>query len=150
MNIVCPNCQTELSLPREFPGGELSCPCCNKPFMCDTTGVTYVPAAAQSRSSRPPQKKRSGMIIRKKKLTYADMKRRTMATSYSSTAGTENGDNGTFCFWLGFLFWLVGLIIAAIIGKGSGVKKALWGMIVSTIIWVLLMFFFSISILQLR
>lgn len=147
---MCPNCHTELSLPSEFPGGELSCPCCNKSFMCNAQGVAYVPAAAQSRPSQIVQKKRSGMLIRKKRLTYADMKRRTMSTGYDSTGRAEDGDNGSLCFWLGFGFWLIGLIVAAIIGKGSGVKKALWGMIVSTIIWFVLGFFFGINILQMR
>lgn len=44
--------------------------------------------------------------------------------------GQESAGNGTLCFWLGFLFGPLGLLISAIIGKGDGVVKALKGLLV--------------------
>lgn len=37
-------------------------------------------------------------------------------------------NNGALCMWLGILFSLIGVLIAAVIGKAYGVKKALIGM----------------------
>lgn len=42
--------------------------------------------------------------------------------------------HGVLCIWLGILFSLFGVIIAAIIGKAYGVKKALIGMVIGTAI----------------
>lgn len=149
MNVSCPHCHTQLSMPTGFEGGKVSCPVCSKAFMCDTNGVSYVVASLQPGHQSAP-KKHGGMIVRKKKPTYADMKRRTIANGYGSSGEGEEGDNGALCFWLGFLFWLVGLIVAAIIGKGRGVKSALWGLIFSTVIYIILMFLLGVSIARMH
>jgi hypothetical protein len=45
------------------------------------------------------------------------------------------------CFWLGFLLWLFGLLIAAIIEGKEGAIKALmgmlWSIIVGVVIWII-------------
>lgn len=44
--------------------------------------------------------------------------------------------HGVLCIWLGILFSLFGVIIAAIIGKAYGVKKALIGMVIGAAIFI--------------
>lgn len=51
---------------------------------------------------------------------------------HPSPPKTSEESNGRLCFWLGLLFSLIGLIIAAIIGKTKGVKNALIGMAIGT------------------
>ena len=53
----------------------------------------------------------------------------------------KESNNGCLCFFLGFTFWVVGIIIAAIIGKTKGTVSALWGWFISTILFLLLYFF---------
>ncbi len=126
-------------MPESFAAGKYNCPHCKCPFMLDASGMTYL----QSEAPKTPQGtvRRGGMLLPKRhKVTYAEMKRRTMSQQYSgaSGVGSEGSDgNGALCFWMGALFWMLGLIIAAIIGKGQGVKMALVGMIVSTLVIIL-------------
>lgn len=50
-----------------------------------------------------------------------------------SLQSAEEG-GGCLCFILGFLFSIIGVLIAAIIGKRAGVISALWGMVLSAIL----------------
>lgn len=45
---------------------------------------------------------------------------------------------GTFCWWLGFLFNLFGILIGAIISRGYGAKKAFIGMLWSWLLFTIL------------
>lgn len=51
---------------------------------------------------------------------------------------SEDQNNRTLCFWLGFFLSLFGVLIAAIIGKGKGVIRAFQGMLLSLVIVLLL------------
>lgn len=138
MRIICPCCHTELSMPSEFSGGKLICPRCKKSFMCDENGVSYMPASTQSR----------GLVMQKTNNHHAALKRKKISAAYESTNESEEGSNGILCFWLGFMFWLLGLVIAAVVGKGNGVKKAIWGMFVSTAIYIVVWVYLGSDIIQ--
>ena len=77
------------------------------------------------------------IIIKKR----ADIPHYSSSTVPMSKRGQEDG-GGCLCFALGFLFSVIGILIAALIGKRSGVISALWGMIVGTIflgiVWFIL------------
>ena len=139
MKISCPKCGGQMSMPENFHAGKYTCPYCDTMFMCDSSGMTYV----QSRPATPAGTTvgKNGMILpKRRKMTYAEMKRKTLQDQYlRDTGGTskDSSGNDTLCFWMGFLFWVFGLLIAAIIGKGQGLKSALLGMVVSTLVIIL-------------
>lgn len=139
MKISCPKCGGQMNMPEGFSAGKYNCPHCKATFMCDASGVTYL--QAQSVAPAAETVRKNGVLLpKRRKMTYAEMKRKTLHQQYSggSGAGSEDsGGDGTLCFWMGALFWVLGLVIAAIIGKGHGVKMALLGMVVSTLVIVL-------------
>lgn len=55
---------------------------------------------------------------------------------HASLSKAPEENNGALCIWLGILFSLIGVLIAAIIGKAYGVKKALIGMIIGAAIFI--------------
>ena len=139
MKISCPKCGGQMNMPEDFSAGKYNCPHCKTTFMCDASGVTYL--QAQSVAPNAESVRRNGMLLpKRRKMTYAEMKRKTLHQQfYGGSCGASDGSdgNGALCFWMGALFWVLGLVIAAIIGKGHGVKMALVGMIVSTLVIVL-------------
>lgn len=139
MKISCPKCGGQMSMPEGFSAGKYNCPHCKATFMCDASGVTYL--QAQSVAPAAGTVRKDGVLLpKRRKMTYAEMKRKTLHQQYSGGAGAgseDSGGDGTLCFWMGALFWVLGLVIAAIIGKGHGVKMALLGMVVSTLVIVL-------------
>ena len=139
MIISCPKCGGRMNMPEGFSAGKYNCPHCNAAFMCDASGVTYL--QAQSVAPAAGTIRKNGLILpKRRKMTHAEMKRKTLHQQYSggSDGGSDDsGGNGALCFWMGALFWVLGLVIAAIIGKGQGVKMALFGMVVSTLVIIL-------------
>ena len=139
MIISCPKCDGRMNMPEGFSAGKYNCPHCNATFMCDASGVTYL--QAQSVAPAAGTIRKNGLILpKRRKMTHAEMKRKTLHQQYSggSDGGSDDsGGNGALCFWMGALFWVLGLVIAAIIGKGQGVKMALFGMVVSTLVIIL-------------
>ena len=61
---------------------------------------------------------------------------KTLTTISPSKA--KEDENGCLCFGLGFCFSLIGVLIAAVIGKTKGVKSALFGLALGTIGGVIL------------
>lgn len=59
--------------------------------------------------------------------------RPSMSTGADSEDG-EKGANGGLCFWLGFVFGPMGVLIAAVISKGNGAKYAARGFGVSWLV----------------
>lgn len=56
-----------------------------------------------------------------------------------SDAVEENG-HGCLCFFLGFMFGPIGLIVAAIVAKVDGLVSALWGFGLAFVLWCALIF----------
>ena len=102
MTFKCPFCRIEIDADDADAGEVGNCPNCGK-------------------SIRIPNKGN--------KVQYYYKKRSRAASARSSEPEPENND--TLCFWMGFLFSFFGVLIAAIVGKGRGVCRAFWGMLVS-------------------
>ena len=87
-----------------------------------------------------PQKKT--FIIRKQR---TPLNPQFAARRLADDADEEN--HGCLCFVLGALFGPIGLLIAAIIAKAKGLISALWGFVVSWLvfglIWVAAIFVIS-------
>jgi hypothetical protein len=62
--------------------------------------------------------------------------------SYDKYEGNNEDNSGCLCFFLGASFWIIGVVIAAIIGKTKGTVAALWGFGISFIVCFLLYVFF--------
>ena len=62
--------------------------------------------------------------------------------SYDNYEGNNEDNSGCLCFFLGASFWIIGVVIAAIIGKAKGTVAALWGFGISFIVCFLLYVFF--------
>ena len=144
MKISCPKCGGQMNMPEGFAAGKYNCPYCKIPFMCDEQGVTYMHVETADKSVgvfgktnlRLPQKQQ------KHKMTYAEMKRKVLqdhVSEISYKAPKEPGDdNKVLCILMGALFWIIGLVIAAIVDKGRGLKRALIGMGISVLITLII------------
>lgn len=61
------------------------------------------------------------------------------SSSFDVYQNREEEDSHTFlCFFLGFIFGPFGLLVAAIIGKASGVKASLFGFCICIVICLFL------------
>ena len=145
MKVSCPNCGKVLMTPPGFTGGKVKCPGCQAKFMCDESGITYKmngPDATSTNGLAVETSKRKTATSRK--MTYAEMRRSIVAKHLSEEDETREKANSddSLCFWLGLLFSVFGLVIAAIICKGQGVRKALKGFLISFVIWVLIVLIF--------
>jgi hypothetical protein len=87
--------------------------------------------------------KQTKVFIRKKKSVnphFAKM-------SYNSYEGNNEDNSGCLCFFLGAFFSIIGVVIAAIIGKAKGTVAALWGFGINFIVFLLLYIFFLSALL---
>lgn len=57
---------------------------------------------------------------------------------------SEKNNDERLCFWLGFGFWLFGVLIAAVIAKGGGVRQAFKGFLCSTLCFLVVSVVFII------
>ena len=103
MKTKCRNCGSEFSVDEEYVGFTVACPSCGM-----ETIVTTAADVARMRRNE---------VVNKR-----------MANAQFGKAETTNT---TLCFFLGLMFNLVGLVIAAVIGKQKGALAALWGMLVN-------------------
>lgn len=89
--------------------------------------------------------KQTKVFIRKRKSVNPHFRKMGYTDSYED----NNKDNsGCLCFFLGASFWIIGVVIAAIIGKAKGTVAALWGFGISFIVCFLLYIFFLGTILN--
>ena len=120
--------------PPDFAGGKVKCPVCQSKFMCDESGVSYKCVSSDLRNEAGS---RRGIKPRKK--TYSEMKRSVTAAHFSEFDGSrERNSDDVLCFWLGFFLSVVGLLIAAVVSKGDGVRKAIKGFLFGIGAWIVM------------
>lgn len=105
IKFMCPYCNNEIEVDNEYAGGVGACPYCNKDI-------------------RIPIPKRR----------FSNPQRGIKRQLVSQETSVEQSHSPVLCFLLGFFLWLLGVLIAAIVDKAYGVKKALLGMVVSILI----------------
>ena len=159
MEVTCPKCATILEMPDEVEGRHLQCPACEAKFVYKNgitrlmTRVVEAPTSinetARRRMSNTKAKGKT-IVVGGRTLIVPDKSSERAsydAMKYGQSYRTgEQEDNSSLCFWLGFLFEVLGLIIAAIIAGANGVRKAISGCLISAIIWVSIYFFFVLFI----
>ncbi len=57
-------------------------------------------------------------------------------TPIRDTRVDDSCAHGTLCWWMGFIFQIVGIVIGAIISGGYGAKKAIFGMLWSWALYI--------------
>ena len=159
MEVTCPKCATILEMPDDVEGRHLQCPACEAKFVFKNgftrlmTKIVEAPVSIHEMSMRKlSNKKPKGKTIVVGGRTFIVPDKTSGRSGHddmkygNSYREAKQEENSTLCFWLGFLFAVIGLIIAAIIAGAKGVRKAMGGCLVSTILWFVLWLIFIFCI----